>query len=203
MKKINGVKWDLDDVKGIISNVEKITGEDLSYLELNYNPRLKTTLAWCKNYVGYKNTYVNGKTKKTVAWIKPYCLEFGKVILSVQKFETFEQTVLHEVAHAIANKKYNDDCGHDSRFKEICEKIGCHESGATTKENDIIETHKKIKSSSTNGKGYRVVCKECGAKLSYYKSKCQTVKNIENPTDSRYIYSCPICGGKHLGIERE
>lgn len=207
MKKINDMKWNLDDVKGIVSNVEKITGEDLSYLEINYNPRLKTTLAWCKNHVVYENTYKNGKTRKTVAWIKPYCLEFGKVILSVEKYETFEQTVLHEIAHAIANKKYNDDCGHDERFKEVCEEIGCYESGATTNESDIMETHEKIKSSSksnsTNTKGYRVVCKGCGEKLSHYKTKCQTVKNIENPTNSRYTYMCPLCGSRHLGIERE
>jgi predicted SprT family Zn-dependent metalloprotease len=142
-----------------------------------------------------------------VAWIKPYCLEFGKVILSVEKYKTFEQTVLHEIAHAIANKKYNDDCGHDSRFKEVCEEIGCYESGATTNESDIMETHEKIKSSSksnsTKTKGYRVVCKGCGEKLSHYKTKCQTVKNIENPTNSRYTYTCPLCGSTHLGIERE
>ena len=30
-----------------------------------------------------------------------------------------------------------------------------------------------------------------------------TDKNIENPTNSRYTYICPLCGSRHLGIERE
>ena len=87
----------------------------------------------------------------------------------------------------------------------MCEKIGCYESGATTKESDIIEAHEKIKANSngSNRKGYRVVCHACGEKLSYYKTECQTVKNIKNPTNSRYTYMCPLCGSRHLGIERE
>ena len=206
MKKINGMKWDLEDVKNIISNVEKITGEDLSHLEINYNPRLKTTLAWCKNYINYQSVRQNGKTVKKINWIKPYCLEFGTVILNVKKYETFEQTVLHEIAHALANKKYNDDCGHDYRFKEMCEKIGCYESGAKTDEKDILDTMKKMNDEKmkkgkkeNNTSAYVVKCSHCGKTLKTYKTHCDTVKKIENGVKD---WTCGYCHSDDLHIER-
>ena len=206
MKKINGMKWDLEDVKNIISNVEKITGEDLSHLEINYNPRLKTTLAWCKNYINYQSVRQNGKTVKKINWIKPYCLEFGTVILNVKKYETFEQTVLHEIAHALANKKYNDDCGHDYRFKEMCEKIGCYESGAKTDEKDILDTMKKMNDEKmkkgkkeNNTSVYVVKCSHCGKTLKTYKTHCDTVKKIENGVKD---WTCGYCHSDDLHIER-
>ena len=206
MKKINGMKWDLEDVKNIISNVEKITGEDLSHLEINYNPRLKTTLAWCKNYISYQSVRQNGKTVKKINWIKPYCLEFGTVILNVKKYETFEQTVLHEIAHALANKKYNDDCGHDYRFKEMCEKIGCYESGAKTSETDILDTMKKMNDEKmkkgkkeNNTSVYVVKCSHCGKTLKTYKTHCDTVKKIENGVKN---WTCGHCHSDDLYIEK-
>ena len=102
MKKVN--KWSIEDVKKIIERVEDMTGEKLD-LELNYNPRLKTTLAWCKNYINYQNVRQNGKIVKKINWIRPFCLEFGKVILNVEKYETFEQTVLHEIAHVLQRER--------------------------------------------------------------------------------------------------
>jgi predicted SprT family Zn-dependent metalloprotease len=203
MKKVN--KWSLEDVKKIVERVENMTGEKLD-LELNYNPRLKTTLAWCKNRVSYQTVRENGKTVKKVNWIKPYCLEFGTVILNVEKFETFEQTVLHEIAHALANKKYNDDCNHDYRFKEICEKIGCYESGAKTDEKDILDTMKKLNNEKmkkgkkeNKSSEYVVKCSCCGKALKTYKTHCDTVKKIENGVKN---WTCGHCHSDDLYIER-
>lgn len=203
MKKVN--KWSIEDVKKIVERVEDMTGEKLD-LELNYNPRLKTTLAWCKNYINYQSVRQNGKIVKKINWIKPFCLEFGKVILNVEKYETFEQTVLHEIAHALANKKYNDDCGHDYRFKEMCEKIGCYESGAKTSETDILDTVKKLNNEKLkNGKkenntsAYVVKCSHCGKTLKTYKTHCDTVKKIENGVKN---WTCGHCHSDDLYIEK-
>ena len=205
MKKVNENKWCLEDVKKIVERVEDMTGEKLD-LELNYNPRLKTTLAWCKNYINYQNVRQNGKIVKKVNWIKPFCLEFGKVILNVKKYETFEQTVLHEIAHALANKKYNDDCGHDYRFKEMCEKIGCYESGAKTSETDILDTVKKMNDEKmkkgkkeNNTSAYVVKCSHCGKTLKTYKTHCDTVKKIENGVKN---WTCGHCHSDDLYIEK-
>jgi predicted SprT family Zn-dependent metalloprotease len=33
-------------------------------------------------------------------------------------------TVLHEIAHALANEQYNESCGHDYRWKQIARELG-------------------------------------------------------------------------------
>lgn len=108
--------WTMKDVKVIISEVEEMTGEKLD-LEVKVNGRLKTSLARCFTRV------VNGKHV-------PVKLDFGKIILNVQDYEIFKQIVLHELAHAIANRRYQDNCNHDSRFKRVCKEIGCTNTGA-------------------------------------------------------------------------
>ena len=115
MKNVN--KWTLEDVRAIVVEVAKREQEYefLEKMEIAYNGRLSRTLARCLTEI----TRRNGVTVEA----RPFKLEFGKTILNVETKEALEQTVLHEVAHAIANKKYKDNCGHDERFKMVCEKI--------------------------------------------------------------------------------
>jgi predicted SprT family Zn-dependent metalloprotease len=47
------------------------------------------------------------------------------------KERSFEQTVVHEISHIYANEYFNDNCGHDSRWRHIMNKSGfpairCH-----------------------------------------------------------------------------
>jgi len=42
--------------------------------------------------------------------------------------EEINQIIRHELAHAIANERYNDECSHDDRWKEVCNEIKCDSS---------------------------------------------------------------------------
>ena len=112
MKKTN--KWGLSDVRAIVMEVANRSDEYefLNCMEVAYNGRLSRSLARCLT----RNTLNRGKIVKA----EPYKLEFGKTILNVESHETLRQVVLHEIAHAIANKRYVDNCGHDKRFKAVC-----------------------------------------------------------------------------------
>ena len=109
MKNVN--KWSLDDVKAIVNRVSELD-ENYAFvgkMEIAYNGRLSRTLARCLTEI----TRRGGK----VVEARPFKLEFGKTILNVESKEALEQTVLHEVAHAITNYVHQENCGHDRRFK--------------------------------------------------------------------------------------
>ena len=162
------MEWNVKDVKRILNEVESMTGEKLGLI-VEVNGRLSRALARCLTKV------INGKHI-------PYKLEFGNTILNVSDYEIFRQIVLHEVAHAIANKKYQDNCHHDSRFKKVCHEIGCYNTGAYCSEEyslalqqafDKLEqqktkatgTTKKVQQEQTK---YTILC-ECGQQFHYKK----------------------------------
>lgn len=166
--------WTMVDVKVIISEVELATGEKLD-LEVKVNGRLKTSLARCFTRV------VNGKHVPTK-------LEFGKTILNVTDYEVFRQIVLHELAHAIANRRYQANCNHDSRFKRVCKEIGCYND--TPYADDKFTNALREAAASLNGsktptattvkpiqqtKKWTVVCGN-GHEFHFARA-CQTTKN--------------------------
>ena len=176
-------KWNMKDVQVIVKDVENATGESLG-LEVKVNGRLKRALARCLTRV------VNGKHIPTK-------LEFGKTILEVEDYEIFRQIVLHELGHAIANKRFQDNCGHDRRFKEVCREIGCTNTGTHCSSEYAlalqIATEKVYGKSTTTNKPqqqttkYSVICEKCGH--TFHKSRqCDVTKNPEH-------YRCG-CGGK-------
>ena len=181
MKKIN--KYDLSDVRKIMNEVEKKYGCDLSDINVTYNGRLTRALARCMS-----RREINIFTGEVVS-VVPYELQFGKTILNVGNYETFEQTVLHEVAHIIANRENNAQCGHDERFKRVCRKIGCYNDGVYNHESfseDLQNTHLEIEAKKQNvdttevkKHKYEVVCKECG-KTYYYNRMSKNLKSMEN-----------------------
>ena len=177
-------KWTMADVNKIIKDVERATGESLG-LEVKVNGRLKRALARCFTQVR------NGKHIPTK-------LEFGKAILEVEEYEIFRQVTLHEIGHAIANKRFQDNCGHDSRFVKVCHEIGCYNTGTHCSQeysNAIQQAFDKINGTTTTTTNkpqqqttkYSVICKECGH--TFHKSRqCDVTKNPEH-------YRCG-CGGK-------
>lgn len=180
-------KWNVSDVNAIIRDVERATGEKLG-LEVKVNGRLKKALARCFTQVR------NGKHIPTK-------LEFGKAILEVEEYEIFRQVALHEIGHAIANKRYQDNCNHDWRFKEVCKTIGCYNTGAyCSKEYSLAleKAYSKLQQGKTKTKTtskpkakqeitkYHVVCKECGH-IYHYSKKCDKTTNPHH-------YRC-ACGG--------
>lgn len=174
-------KWTMADVKDIILEVEEMTGEKLD-LEVKVNGRLKRAIARCFTKV------VNGRHIPTK-------LEFGKAILEVEDYEIFKQVALHELGHAIANKKYQANCGHDRRFVKVCHEIGCYNTGTHCSEeysNALQKAYEKVNGTTTTKPKqettkYHVICKECGH-IHHYKKMCQTLENLEG-------YRC-ACGGK-------
>ena len=182
-------KWNMNDVKAIVKDVERATGETLN-LEVKVNGRLKRALARCITKV------ICGKHI-------PHKLEFGKAILEVEDYEIFRQITLHEIGHAIANKKYQTNCGHDWRFKEVCKTIGCYNTGAyCSKEYSLAleKAYSKLQQGATKTKTtskpkakqeitkYSIICVDCGH--TYHKSRaCDVTKNPEH-------YRCGKCNGK-------
>ena len=178
-------KWNMKDVQVIIEDIEERTGESLD-LEIKVNGRLKRAIARCFTKV------VRGKHIPTK-------LEFGRPILEVDDYEIFKQVTLHEIAHAIANKRYQDNCNHDSRFVKVCHEIGCTNTGAycsTEYSNALQVAFDKINGTTTTKRQttttkYHVVCKDCG-KVHHYSRKCDAT---ENPTDG---YRCSKCHSNRL-----
>ena len=180
-------KWNVSDVNAIIRDVERATGEKLG-LEVKVNGRLKKALARCFTQVR------NGKHIPTK-------LEFGKAILEVEEYEIFRQVALHEIGHAIANKRYQDNCNHDSRFKKVCHEIGCYNTGAycSTEYSIAIQqafdrvngttqqTTTKRQTTKDGLSKYSIICKECGNVYHYHK-KCDKTTNPHH-------YRCGKCNG--------
>ena len=177
-------KWNMKDVNVIVKDVENATGERLG-LEVKVNGRLKRALARCFTQVR------NGKHIPTK-------LEFGKAILEVEEYEIFRQVTLHEIGHAIANKRFQDNCGHDSRFVKVCHEIGCYNTGTHCSQeysNAIQQAFDKINGTTTKTTTkpqqqttkYSVICEKCGH--TFHKSrKCDVTEHPEH-------YKCG-CGGK-------
>lgn len=177
MKNVN--KWSLEDVKAIVNEVAKM---DESYafvgkMEIAYNGRLSTTLARCLTEI----TRRGGK----VVNARPFKLEFGKTILNVETKEALRQTVLHEVAHAIANYEYQENCGHDSRFKDVCKKIGCVDDGTTAK--TYADEIKKASIDATWK--YTLTCKNCGHVYGYKRIN-DTLRSIQRGGHPCYCSKC-------------
>lgn len=187
--------WNMEDVKAIVKEVEIATGEKLG-LEVKVNGRLKRALARCLTKV------INGKHI-------PSRLEFGNIILNVSDHEIFKQIVLHEIAHAIANKRYQDNCNHDTRFVKVCQEIGCTNTGAYCSaeySNALQQAYNKInnaKQQTTKATTkqpyeeqpttkYSVVCTDCG-KTYHYKKMCPTLKELE-------YCRCGRCNRKSLKL---
>lgn len=179
MKKVN--KWEISDVKAIVMEVANRSDEYefLNCMEVAYNGRLSRSLARCLT----RNTLNRGKIVKA----EPYKLEFGKTILNVESHETLRQVVLHEVAHAIANKRHVDNCGHDKRFKAVCTEIGCTDSGATTKTSTSVEEIRRA--SDKVGYKHKITCNGCGS-THYYTRATKIVNAIKNGSRNYY---CPKC----------
>ena len=180
-------KWNERDVQVIIEDIEERTGETLD-LEIKVNGRLKRAIARCFTKV------VKGKHIPTK-------LEFGKAILEVDNYEIFRQVTLHEIAHAIANKRHQDNCGHDWRFKEVCREIGCTNTGTHCSVeyslalqlafDKINGTTNKPKQQTTK---YHVVCKDCGH-IHHYSRKCDAIVNTGD-------YRCAKCHSSKLYVEQ-
>lgn len=180
-------KWNESDVYEIIEQIEEMTGEDLD-LEIKVNGRLKRAIARCF-------------TKVVRGHHIPTKLEFGKAILEVDDYEIFRQVTLHEIAHAIANKRHQDNCGHDWRFKEVCRQIGCTNTGTHCSTEYALALQlafDRINGTTTKPKQqttkYHVICKDCGH-VHHYSRKCDAIVNTGD-------YRCAKCKSDKLRVQQ-
>lgn len=201
MAKVKTI-WNMNDVKVIVNEIEQRTGEKLR-LEVKVNGKLKKALARCLTRV------INGKHIPTK-------LEFGNTILNVSDHEIFKQIVLHEIAHAIANRRYQDNCNHDSRFKKVCAEIGCTNTGAycsteyalalhvahmkvqEQKEQQATTTTTKRQTTKDGLTKYSVICRKCG-NVHPRKQLNQTLKDI---IANKGYSGCGKCGSTDLYVQQ-
>ena len=115
----------LEDIKKIISKLDKEYGNDFSNLPIRVNKRMTSTIA-------YASIRVKSKNHKVIEII-PINFTFSYHFLNAfLTKEQFEDIVIHEYLHLHTNKKYNDDCNHDYRYKAECKRIGKEYLSKTT-----------------------------------------------------------------------
>ncbi len=51
-------------------------------------------------------------------------ISISRTLSALNSEEEVLDTILHEIAHALATIEYRDNCGHDERWKTICRRIG-------------------------------------------------------------------------------
>ncbi len=51
-------------------------------------------------------------------------ISLSRTLTSLNSQTEVLDTILHEIAHALAAIEYNENCGHDERWKTICRRIG-------------------------------------------------------------------------------
>ena len=110
-------KWNVQDVRNIFNELDKITGADSSKVEIKINGRLKRALA---RYTCY-----------TVSR-KPVNFDFGTAIMNVPDFQALKDTAIHEYAHFIVNSvRKSFDTGHSAEFRQVCKDLGTDNYNAT------------------------------------------------------------------------
>lgn len=51
-------------------------------------------------------------------------ISLSRPLVELNPEDEVRDTILHEIAHALAWEIHQENCGHDARWKEICERIG-------------------------------------------------------------------------------
>lgn len=91
--------------------------------------------------------------------------EFGfkKSILYGQEFSIYqvEEIIRHEIAHAIATLRYNDDCDHDLRWIGVAEELGCEPSPFLCMSKYQVSFETKIIQDSNRGCYFYLECSNC------------------------------------------
>lgn len=101
---------------------------------------------------------------------------FSNLILQTSK-STQINTIVHEIAHCVANKHMKYDCGHDCNWETIGNKIG--QGFNETVHNHVYEDDAlqlmAERRMTTHPYRYQLVCEKCGTICGKYKSKPRTL----------------------------
>ena len=165
-------KYGVKDIRKIMDELDKITGNNTNSIEIKINGRLKRALA---RYQFYNCTF------------EPYNFEFSTQICDLD-YNALRDTVIHEYAHYVANSTGKDrrNHGHDEKFQRIVKRLGSKNYNPIATP-EIMEKIKEYKQTNIE-KPHALYCPHCGKVLASYKTKCQKVKDCE-----KGHYACGDC----------
>ena len=102
---------------------------------------------------------------------------FSSLMTQVPR-ESQIETVIHEIAHCVADKYFGFNCGHDANWKSVGDKIGKafrQEVTVHVVEPDLIKLMRdKRKRQRETPYKYNLVCTKCGAVIGKYKTLPKT-----------------------------
>ena len=173
--------FNVNDVRNILDELDNMTGMSTKDMTIEVKNTTKT-LASCVHRI-YRDSYGNVKKRQCVRF------EVSKLILNCN-YETLKEVMKHEYAHFMSTTIYQDNCGHDSRFKEMCRKIGAEFNEVSVNTTDIEEQSLKMAK-------YHVICEECGH-IYTYQRMCSTLKYIK---EGRKVVKCG-CGCSNLTFKQ-
>lgn len=171
----------VQDVREILNELDKLTNMSTKHMTIEVKNTTKV-LASCVHRI-YRNEYREVVKRECVRF------EVSKLILNCSK-ETLTEVIKHEYAHFMSVTIYQDNCGHDYRFKEMCKKIGASADEPTFTNNDVEEQSKKMAK-------YHVTCEDCGHVYTYSRM-CPTLKDVR---DGKRNVRCS-CGSKNLTFKQ-
>lgn len=74
--------------------------------------------------LGWKAQMDNAKSRFGYCAPGDKVISLSRPLSEINPREEVLDTILHEIAHALAYMKHGEGCGHDERWKDICRKIG-------------------------------------------------------------------------------
>ena len=74
--------------------------------------------------LGWSAKLDEAKKRFGVCRMGPKEISISRPLVGLNPEEEVRDTILHEIAHALAWELHKDNCGHDERWKEICVRIG-------------------------------------------------------------------------------
>lgn len=112
----------MEDIKRIISDMDKKTGKCYAKLPIRIDKRMTKTLG--SAFTGVLAH--NGKVVEVKADSFAFSYFFLKANLTDKDFSDI---VIHEYSHLYTNEKYADFCNHDYRYKNTCKELGVPHMG--------------------------------------------------------------------------
>lgn len=156
------MKRTIEWVRGECHKIAKSAGYDI-YFPIELNSRLRTTLGRVK----YKNGLVE-------------VLEISKRHLENGSEESINETIRHELAHALVFMKDGYTHGHDKEWKQLCIALGG--SGDTYYDSSKAEEYGAEPTKPTQ---YFIYCTCCGKLVGTRQRRCPVVNAPE-----KYFSSC-------------
>lgn len=164
-------KVDIEAVRNICYKI--MEAEGYKEIEVSQNTRLRTTLG-CFKWVTVGNRVV------------PACIEFSNAILSIGG-EQLLDTMLHELAHYFVTEDTGKNNGHNSRWEQYAEALGCSTEPCARLNKE------ELKHVSIEKYKYKIVCATCGEVVEYRKRKSDLIKNS-------HLYTTSCCGGSKIKV---